>query len=200
MSLPAQQAESDGTIVRRMATGDESALAELYDRFGTPAYSLAMAMLRDTADAEEVVSDAFAQLWRSAATFDAARGTVQAWVVTVTRSRALDRLRSRRRRSAAAALVEEAAPSDAQRLVAEPAPNPDDATDEADLRDRLRKALGDLSEPQRRVVELAYFDGLSQREIAERLDEPLGTIKTRARAALQHLRERLAPLRARGAL
>jgi RNA polymerase sigma-70 factor, ECF subfamily len=200
MHPPQEHAESDDALIVRMSAGDESALGALYDRFGTLAYSLAMAMLQEAADAEEVIGDAFAQLWRTAGTFDPTRGSVQAWVVTVTRSRALDRLRSRARAASAAATLERAAPADAQQLVAQPDARPDDATEGADLQARLRALLAELPAAQRRVVELAYFEGLSQSEIAARLDEPLGTIKTRARSALHQLREALAPLRARGSV
>lgn len=183
-----------------MNAGDESALGAMYDRFGTLAYSLALAMLREAADAEEVVSDAFAQLWRTASSFDPTRGSLQAWVVTVTRSRALDRLRARSRGVAARSTLADAAPTDVQRLVAEPEVPPDDASEAADLRARLHASLAALPQAQRTVVELAYFRGMSQSEIAEALGEPLGTVKTRARTALAHLRDALAPLRARGAV
>lgn len=193
-------ADADVRLVERMVAGDEAALGALYDRFGTLAYSLALAMLRDAADAEEVVSEAFAQLWRSAAQFVATRGAVQAWVVTVVRSRALDRLRARRRAAAATQRFEAAAPADAAGFMAEPAASPAAVGEAVDLRDRVAAAIAQLTPAQRTVVELAYFDGLSQREIAERLDEPLGTIKTRARAALTQLRDALGALRARGAV
>lgn len=197
---PSDSLEPDVSIVSRMTAGDESALGALYDRFGTMAYSLALAMLREAADAEEVVSDAFAQLWRTASSFNPERGSVQAWVMTVTRSRALDRLRARSRGVAAHSVFADAAPADAQRLVAEPEAQPDEASETADLRARLHASLAGLPAAQRTVVELAYFRGLSQSEIADELGEPLGTVKTRARTALAHLRDVLAPLRARGAV
>ncbi len=200
MHPPRDHAESDDALIVRLSAGDESALGVLYDRFGTMAYSLALAMLQEAADAEEVVGDAFAQLWRTASTYDSTRGSLQAWVITVTRSRALDCLRARARSASAAATFERAAPTDTEYLVADADARPDDATERADLRARLRTLLAELPVAQRRVVELAYFEGLSQSEIAARLDEPLGTIKTRARTALHQLRESLAPLRARGSV
>lgn len=190
----------DAALVGRMAAGDESALGALYDRFGTIVYSLAIAMLREPADAEEVVSDTFAQLWRSAKTFDATRGAVQAWIVTVARSRALDRLRSRKRAAAASSRLESAHSEDTTRFLSDAAPRPDDVSEAVDLRERVKLSLADLPHPQREVLELAYFHGLSQTEIADRLGEPLGTVKTRARSAMSKLRESLSELRERGAV
>ncbi len=184
-------AAADRALLSRMAGGDEGALGELYDRLGTMAFSLASAILRDAADAEEAVADAFLQIWSSAADFDPARSSVAGWVSVITRTRALDRLRARRRR---AATVERAAardPGGTALPVAEP-PDPARDTEAGELRARVLAALDGLAEPQRRVIELAYFGGMSHSEIATELNEPLGTVKTRIRAAMDKLRAALA--------
>lgn len=190
MTSPDPNAE-DRALVTRMAAGDEAALARLYDRFGTLAYSLAYRVLGEAADAEEAVSDAFVQAWNSAGSFDASRGSVSAWIAMIARSRALDRVRARSRRGAA---TERAAAADDEGLaaaVSEVGPAPDAAAEAADTRGRIKAALAELPEPQRRALEMAYFDGLSHSEIAQALNEPLGTVKTRIRAGLDKLRSTL---------
>lgn len=183
----------------RVARGEERALGELYDRFGTLSYSLAIAMLREGADAEEVVGDAFAQIWRSAADYNASRGSLQSWVATVTRTRALDRLRARRRSDRLATDDVETTPEVTQGVAALAAA-PDEAAESDEQRQQVEAAIAALTPAQQEALRLAYFEGLSQSEIAERLQEPLGTVKTRMRAGLQKLRAMLAPLRERGEL
>jgi RNA polymerase sigma-70 factor, ECF subfamily len=195
---PAQR--TDHELIGRIAAGDEQALGEVYDRHGGMAYSLACAIVRDAADAEEVVADAFAQLWRTAGSFEVGRGSVAAWLATITRSRALDRLRSRKR---GARTLERAAADDAEGLalpVSVPQEPPDQQAEQHETRTLVRKCLAGLPELQRQAIELAYFSGLSQSEVATRLDEPLGTVKTRIRTGMQKLRQVLAPLRAGGEL
>ena len=184
----------DPSVISRLVSGDESALGELYDRFGSLAYSLACAMVSDASDAEEVVADAFAQIWRSASTFDPARGNVMAWITTIVRSRALDLLRAQRRR--ARALEQAVATGDggsSPGLSAGPEPA-DRGVEQSEASIIVRRSLADLPARQRQVLELAYFGGLSQSEIAERLSEPLGTVKTRMRAGMEKLRQSLRPL------
>jgi RNA polymerase sigma-70 factor (ECF subfamily) len=177
-----------------MAAGEDAALGDLYDRYGRTVYALALAIVREPADAEEVVVDAFGQAWRSAASFDAARGSVGAWLATIARTRALDTVRARGRRARAhdrAALLSDdgvAAP------IATTGSDPSRAVELGDARRLVSQALAVLSSPQRVAIELAYFEGLSQSEIAERLSEPLGTIKTRIRAGMEKLRGLLGPL------
>ena len=196
---PAGALSPDSTLVSRAAGGDERALGELYDRYGAMAYSLACAVVGVHADAEEVVAEAFAQVWRSAAGFDPARGSVAAWVATICRTRALDLVRSRKRR---ARVVEEAAvvSDEGESLVFAPS---NESTDRgAELTETsaiVRKSLADLPAEQRRVIELAYFGGLSQSEIAEQLSQPLGTVKTRMRSGMEKLRQALRPLMEAGA-
>ena len=189
----------DRALVERMAAGEERALAQLYDRHGGMAYALALAIVREGADAEEVVADVFGQVWRNAARYDSGRGSVAGWLATITRSRALDLVRARGRRARA---VERAARFDADGLAAPigtPAEGPDRGIERQEARRLVSRSLGELPEPQRRVIELAYFGGLSQTEIAAELQEPLGTVKTRMRAAMEKLRGSLASLLVGGA-
>jgi RNA polymerase sigma-70 factor (ECF subfamily) len=179
-------AEADRLIVRRMAGGDHLALGELYDRHARLLYSLALRIVRERSDAEDVLQETFSQVWRQANRFEASRGTVVGWLVTVTRSRALDRLRQRRTQREGAAdfdrvadsLTDQSRALDLQLVTAEQA-------------NRVRQALAALPDELRIPLELAYYEGLSQSEIAERLRTPLGTIKTRMRQTLLRLREAL---------
>lgn len=179
--------ERDLDLLTRMAAGDQGALDALYTRHGGTAYALARAILGESADAEEVVVDAYAQLWRTAGQFDPSRGSVLAWLTTITRSRALDLLRCRRRRDSALDRMVVLAPPEAA-MAAE------NSAEREEAHALVRRSLGTLPEPQRRAIELAYFRGLSHSEIAAELNEPLGTVKTRIRAGLERLRAQLAPL------
>jgi RNA polymerase sigma-70 factor (ECF subfamily) len=165
-------------LLRRLQDGDSEALGAFYDTYSGLVNGLALRILRDTTDAEDVVQEVFVQAWRQAGRFDPSRGSPEAWLCTIARTRALDRLRRR------AARREE--PSESA-----PPPTGRPRTEEALA---VRKALQGLSEDQRRALELAYYEGLTQSEIAERLDEPLGTIKTRIRTAMIRLRETLEPI------
>ena len=188
----------DRVLVARMAAGDDRALGELYDRHAATAYALALAIVGERADAEEVVADAFGQMWRTSAQFDPARGSVPAWLATITRTRALDLLRARGRR--ARAIERAAAVGDAgfATPLAGGGDAPDRGVERAEARRLVTRSLAELPEPQRRVLELAYFGGLTQSEIAAALREPLGTVKTRMRAGLEKLRGLLAPLLSEG--
>jgi RNA polymerase sigma-70 factor (ECF subfamily) len=162
-------------LLHRVVLGDHAALGALYDRYAALAHGLALRIVRDAAEAQDVVQEVFVQVWRQAARYDPARGNPEAWVCTIARSRALDRVRRR------AARREEPQRS----VVSSTAPAPDDAL-------AVRSALRALSEEQRQALELAYFEGLTQSEIAHRLGEPLGTVKSRIRAGMMRLRETLA--------
>lgn len=196
---PAEVPSRDAALVAQVADGDERALGALYDRCGGMAFSLAFAIVGEHADAEEVVADAFAQIWRSASGFDPARGSVVAWLGTIVRTRALDLVRSRKRR--ARVLEEAAVVTDAgETLVLAPsAESPDRGTEVTEASALVRKSLAELPPPQRRVIELAYFGGLSQSEISALLSEPLGTVKTRMRAGMEKLRQALRPVLEAGA-
>jgi RNA polymerase sigma-70 factor (ECF subfamily) len=180
----------DESLVTRMAAHDQEALSSLYDRHRRVIYALALRVLRDAAEAEEVLTDVFLQAWRHAPGYDRSRGSVPAWLINLCRSRAIDRLRARGRREAAhSALARED-----QGRAAAPSKAGDGPEEEADLalkRRRIEAALGALSASQRQAIELAYYGGLSHTEIAERLGEPLGTVKTRIRQGLLTLRESL---------
>src|SRR5712691_12177810 len=188
---------ADCALVERMAERDERALGELYDRHGGPVYSLALAIVGERADAEEVVADSFGQAWRTAEQFDPARGSVTAWLATITRTRALDLVRARGRRARA---LTRAALGNSEGLATPIAAGeaPDRGVERQEARRQVARSLAELSEPQRRVIELAYFGGLTQAEIAAELKEPLGTVKTRIRAGMEKLRGSLVPLLSRG--
>lgn len=182
--------DSDSSMVARMAAGDERALGELYDRHARVAYALAYAIVGERADADEVVVDTFGQAWRTAGQFESGRGRVAAWLATITRTRALDLVRARGRRSRA---LERAAWLSGEGVASPVAAGdaPDRDAERAEARCLVTRALAELPESQRRAIELAYFGGLSQSEIATELGEPLGTVKTRIRDGMTKLRERL---------
>lgn len=181
---PEPDPHRDAACVRRMADGEQSGLAQLYDRHGRAVYALACRILADPAEAEDVVQDVFAQAWRQATRFDPGRASVAGWLLMMTRTRALDRLRAQRVRPRTAGADEVYEPAD-------DGPTPEAAAVSADQRTRVRQALEALDAAQRTVLELAYYGGLTQVEIARELGEPLGTVKSRLRAAL--LRAALGP-------
>lgn len=174
----------DSALVERMMAGDESALAALYDRYAGMLYAMLVRILKDTHAAEEVLQDLFLQLWRNAAQFDVNRGSLPAWLLVIGRNRALSRLRSRSRR--------EVFPGDTEGFSIEAVPSPGNLEDEAartQLIERLRAVMATLPPEQREAVELAYFEGMTQTEIARRTGSPLGTVKSRVRAAMQSLKQ-----------
>lgn len=173
----------DAQLVVRMNGGDDAALGQLYDRHGRKAYSIAYAILRDPSDAEDAVAQAFVQLWQQGRRFDPARGGVGTWVNTVVRSRALDLYRATRRRRQA----HEAALGSTDSWRWQPA-DQETAVGRRELSGAVSAALRTLPEEQRIPIELAYFQGMSQSEIATATGAPLGTVKTRMRAAMQKLR------------
>lgn len=183
----------DRELLRRMADGHEVAAGTLYDRYGAPLFGFVFRLVGEQADAEEVVMDTFLQAWRSAAGFDGERGSVQAWLTMMARSRALDLLRVRGRRER---MITTSALSDGDGAGVDHATHgiPGESIEQEEQRRAIATALALLSAPQRTVIELAFFEGLSQSEIAARLREPLGTIKTRARLGMQKLRDALRPL------
>lgn len=183
---------SDAELLARAARGDERAVGMIYDRYGQVMYAVAYRIVRQPGDAEEVVADAFAQAWRDAGRFEAGRGSVAAWLTVITRSRALDLVRARSRRER---ITDTAQRSDPESTLGmgTPGATPDAAVETRERERRVAEALADLSPPQRAAIELAFFEGLSHSEIAERLNEPLGTVKTRVRLGMQKLRESLKP-------
>lgn len=170
-------------LIRKMAAGDGAAFAPFYDRYAPLVYPLILRIVREPAEAADVLQDVFWEIWQRAADYDPGRGTPEAWVVMRARSRAIDRVRAARRRGETfVALPVE----DAASLPGEPAPDPAERVEE---RRTVEGALERLPEAQREVIELAYYAGLTQTEIAERLKQPLGTVKTRLRLGLARLRE-----------
>ena len=178
-------AADDQVAIEQMTRGNQSALGELYDRHGRLIYSLALRVLRDQGDAEDVVQEVFLQAWREAARFDLTRGNVVAWLVMVTRSRAIDRLRRRQARPQLAAKSEPDGRVD-------DSPRADVQMEWQSRATEVRRALETLPLLQRVAVELAFFDGLTHAEIAEQLEVPLGTVKTRVRQGLLKMRDCLA--------
>jgi len=172
---------SDEEIVALVARSDDAALAELYDRFGRVAYGLAVRIVRDQALAQDAVQEAFLTAWRTAPTFDPARAKAQTWLLTLVHRRAVDLVRREQRRRGDP--LEEA-----------PVAAGDATDEEAWVRERRRavqKALAELPREQREALELAYYGGYTQSELAERLGQPLGTIKSRMFTGLARLRAEL---------
>ena len=175
---------ADLDAVRLMAAGDGSALATLYDRHARVTYSLALRILGEPQEAEEVVQDVFSQAWRQASRFDRSRGAVVAWLLMMTRSRSIDRVRARRAMPAAAG-----DPDQAFGLIADSADGPERVALTTERAARLKEALDTLPLIQRVPIELAFFEGLTHVEVAERLEVPLGTIKTRIRLGLMKMKD-----------
>lgn len=175
--------------IEAAARGDHTALASFYDATSRLVYGLALKIVRDARAAEEVTLDVYAQVWRTAASFEARRGSALTWLLTMARSRALDFLRARSRRKAQplSSLEGFDAPAEEQ-------PDPQEASALAERRALVKAAIAELTTEQSEALELAFFGGLSHSEIAERIGKPLGTVKTRIRLGLARLRDRLGPV------
>ncbi len=179
----------DGELMTRVATGDSAALGTLYDRYGAAVYSLALRMLRDHLLAEELVQETFVRVWRQSPSFDGARGAATTWIMGIARNLAIDELR---RRGARPNMAD--GNGDARLELVESGDDDPSEQAYANMRhDVVTGALAQLPEAQRTALELAYFGGLSQREIAARLGDPLGTVKTRMRLGLEKLKSILSP-------
>lgn len=180
-----------------MATGDEQALGALYDRYATTLHTIAYYLLGQADEAEDAVEETFWQAWRDASRYDASRGAVSTWLSTIGRSRSLDRKRAMHRRAEDSIDISDspapASPDAADRADSmSPIASPQQNSEAAERARDIASALAKLPVEQREVIELAYFGGLSQSEIAARTSLPLGTVKTRARLALEKLRAPLA--------
>jgi RNA polymerase sigma-70 factor (ECF subfamily) len=171
---------TDLALVTAIRSGDQSAMAALYDRYSPIVYSVALRVLQDTGVAEDVLQDIFMQLWRNPGAFDANRGNMGAWLAVIARHRAIDALRRRR------------AEDDIEDCVVSVENDFAGDADRSRAMDKVRGALETMPPPQRSALEMAYFEGLTHSEIAEKTGEPLGTVKTRIRAGLLSLRKVLA--------
>lgn len=189
---------SDRALIARSAAGDADAFASLYDRHGSLALAVARRILGDHGEAEEVLQETFLQVWREAGRYDPGRATPRGWIVMIARSRALDRLRS----AAASHRREEEAASESGPRAATPLGSR--RLERLEERRRVSSALSRLPREQREVIELAYYDGLSHSQIAQRLEAPLGTVKSRVLLGMRKLKDLLAaqldgPLQSTGA-
>jgi RNA polymerase sigma-70 factor, ECF subfamily len=172
---------SDAALIERIVQRDQAALAALYDRYAGMLSSVLNRILRDTQAAEEILQDIFFQLWRNPSRFDPARGSLPGWLMVIARNRAVSRLR-RHNPAAGDELAETAAVSTV---------NVETAAAQQQLIDRVKGALGSLPAEQRAAIEFAYFEGMSHSEIAQRTGDPLGTVKTRLRSAVESLKRTL---------
>jgi RNA polymerase sigma-70 factor, ECF subfamily len=172
---------SDWSLIERVVARDETALAALYDRYSGLLCGILNRILRDAQAAEEILQDVFFQVWRNAAQFDPARGSIAGWLVVAARNRAISRLRRRN-------------PGETEELIENTVAMPTNIETEAaqnEMMGKVRTALADLSKDQQQAVELAYFEGLTHSEIAARTGDPLGTVKTRLRSAVESLKKNL---------
>jgi len=172
----------EASLLRRVARGDKGAYRTLYDRLGSQSLAIAIRVLGGKAEAEDTVQETFLDVWTRAAQFDPVRGSGRAWVLSMVRNRAIDRLRTR---GAVSRMIERAESQQATAPIASTSPADELTRAEAQL--SIHVAMSELTDAQRHALELAYFEGLSQSEIAERLGEPLGTVKSRVRAAMEKL-------------
>ena len=175
-------------LVARAAEGDQMALAALYDETNALVYGLAWRILRDQSAAEDVTIDVYTQVYRQVSSYDASRGTPSAWLLALTRSRAIDRLRQEAQRR------EREEPLEATMPIPSPTTGPEEYSATTELRRLVQRALTLLTSEQWQAIELAYYAGLSHNEIAAKLGQPLGTVKTHIRTGMMLLREYLHPL------
>jgi RNA polymerase sigma-70 factor (ECF subfamily) len=185
LANPQRDAE-EAELLRAVARGDEPAFARVYDRYGPILFGLLLRILRSRPEAEDVLQEVFLQVWQQARSFDPARGRAFTWLVTLARSRAIDRLRSVDSRERAAQRS-----ADEQPPAAESDEWAEDAAIRAERAEAVRGALAELPEEQRQVLVLAYLEGMTQTEIAAAKGQPLGTVKTRTRTGLKRLSEAL---------
>ena len=175
-------------LIHRVAQGDQSALSKLYDSTGRLVYGLVLRILNEAPSAEEVLLDVFTQVWRQASQYDGNRGAPLAWIMTIARSRAIDRLRSTRQE------LQRKDPLDSVQTIRSDGADPEQDSLISERRLMVKRALAGLAPEQREVIELAYYSGMSHSEIASRLGKPLGTVKTRTRLGMMRLREALGPV------
>lgn len=179
-SEPRPEAGDEMRLVARVRAGDQQALAELYDRYSSVVYGVALRVLQDTGAAEDILQDIFLQLWRKPDAFDSSRGSLAAWLAVIARHRSIDRLRKRRPET------------DLEGCVIVSTTDLGDETERSLVIEQVRVVMREMSPDQRTAMEMAFFQGLTHTEIAEKTGEPLGTIKTRIRSGLRQLRTRFA--------
>jgi len=176
-SADAKTVSPDLALVSAIRSGDQNAMASLYDRYSPVVYAVALRVLGDTGAAEDIQQDVFMQLWRNPGAFDASRGNLGAWLAVITRNRAIDALRKRRPET------------DPEDVVLSVVPDMAGEADRSRVAEKVRGVLGAMPSSQRSALEMAYYEGMTHTEIAARTGEPLGTIKTRTRAGLMALRK-----------
>lgn len=181
-----QHDERWGALIAQIASGNQEALSEFYDQTNRMVFSLAVRMLNDRSAAEEITLDVFMQVWKQAASFDPERGKPLTWLLTIARNRTIDRMRCSAWMHREQTPLEDVIPFIADYH------SPAEGVELREMRAQVRGALAKLKPEQREVIEIAYFGGLTQQEIAEHLNLPLGTVKTRMRTAMLRLRELLA--------
>jgi RNA polymerase sigma-70 factor (ECF subfamily) len=170
---------TDSELIAQVARGDQAAMSQVYDRYSSIVYSVALRVLGDTGRAEDVMQEVFLSLWRNPASYQAARGTLAAWLAVIARNRAIDQIRRRRDTE------------DVEDIPLAVHHNLEDEAARNQLIGRVRRSLATMPEEQRSALELAYFKGMTHSEIAASTQQPLGTVKTRIRSALQALRRSL---------
>jgi RNA polymerase sigma-70 factor, ECF subfamily len=181
ISRESQAVTPEAELLQRIRRGNEGAMAELYDRFSAVVFSAALRVLGEASQAEDVLQEVFLQLWRNPSAFDSNRGSLAAWLAVIARHRAIDHLRRRRPET------------DFEEVVLSVDPQLDSQAARAEAIGRIRAVMETMSDEQRGAMEMAFFEGLTHTEIAEKTGEPLGTIKTRIRSALIAIRKALAP-------
>ena len=177
----AEKTISDKELVARVRAGDQNAMGALYDRYSPLVYAVGLRVLADTGAAEDVLQEVFMQLWRNPTRFDASRGSLGAWLAVIARNRAIDALRKRRYES------------DIEDVIVSVEPDLASEADRSRAAKNVRDVLNGMHPAQRQALEMAFFEGLTHTEIAAKIGEPLGTIKTRIRAGLLALRKALKP-------
>jgi RNA polymerase sigma-70 factor (ECF subfamily) len=189
MDAPSQHAAStiDPQLLARVVKGDHQAFGQLYDQSSALLYSMALRILGNREEAAELLQDVYLEVWRKVARYDVGRGTPVAWLITLTRSRAIDRLRARTSRTQH--MTNDAPDGSLTARVADRHPGPFEAHADQELRGLVGSALADLPQAQQQAIELAYYEGLSHMEIAARLNQPLGTVKTRIKLGMSKLRD-----------
>jgi len=179
--MVAEPLEDPVRVIHQIARGDREAFSRFYDRYAPLVFTFAMRLLRVRSEAEDLLQEVFLQVWRQAGSYSEERGSPEAWLITITRSRGIDRLRSIRRRDKSFVAMDESSGGEAGW-------KQESGEVESEAKLLVQGPLARLPEAQQRVLEMAYFDGLTQTEIAARLGQPLGTVKTRMRDGLEQLR------------